>query len=322
MGNVLRIGVIGIGRRWHKSYKPALRRLRSSLRISVLCDAVQERAAREAKRLGCHAAAGPTHLLEHKDVEAVLLLDTQWFRLWPVGLACQLGKPVLCCGSLEYDDAHADALYRQVQESGQSVIMEMLPRFMPITRRLHRLFEAELGTPQLLECTVVRCGQPAHDHRTPTVDVNPVAGLVGGSGIAMLDWCAGFLGSEPVNVTARSLEATRFSSLFLEFAGGRGVQLTHRYGAVATVRLQVLAERGSALVKMPSRVSWITPKGFHSHTLRGQSPPAQVVLEHFRDVVQGSAAPEPTFADAYRVLRWLRVAARSREEGRLLSMSG
>jgi predicted dehydrogenase len=139
----------------------------------------------------------------------------------------------------------------------------------------------------------------------------------------LLDWCAGLLGGEPLNVSARRLEPSGFSTLFLEFAGGRGVQITHRHGVAdrPAIRLEVLAERGSALVKLPYQVSWATREGFHSHALRGHGSLARVLLEHFREVIQGRAALEPTLADAYRVLRWLRLAARSREEGRLLTVT-
>jgi predicted dehydrogenase len=325
MDKVLRLGIIGLGRRWQKRYKPALRVLRGRFEVTVLCDQVQERAVREAKRMACDAAAGPTQLLERQDVDAVLFLDAQWFRLWPLERACQMGKPVFCCCSLEWDEAHADAVLRQVQESQVPVVMEMAPRFLPVTARLRSLFEGELGAPRLLLCDVVHSRQvPTRCELTRTPERSPVASLVGGTGITLLDWCAGLLQGEPVNVTARSLEPIGFSSLFLEFAGGRGVQLTRRHGVVdrPVVRLQVVAERGSALVELPYRVSWGIKEGFHSDALREQHSLTPLLLEHFREVIQGVGALEPTLQDAYRVLRWLRVAVRSRDEGRLLPLTG
>src|SRR5260370_23212768 len=125
MQMVLRVGIIGLGRRWRKRYKPALRSLRARFRVQVVCDHVQERAVREAKQLACDVAAGPTQLLEREDVDAVLLFDAQWFRLWPLEGACRTGKPVFCACSLESDDAHADALRRQVQQSRLPIVMEM-----------------------------------------------------------------------------------------------------------------------------------------------------------------------------------------------------
>jgi predicted dehydrogenase len=321
MKKVLRIGIIGLGRRWHKRYMPALRRMRGLFKISVVCDQRQERAAREAKGLACDAAASPTQLLEREDVDAVLLLDRQWFGLWPLEQACSVGKPVLCCCSLECDDAHAEGLYQQVRDSRLPVIMEMLPRFAPVTARLRSLFETDLGAPRLLLCNVASRHAPCRP-RARVPEYSPLAALFGGSGIPLLDWCAGLLGDEPQNISARVLQAIGFSSLFLEFSGGRGVQLTRRPGELPALRLEILAERGSALVDFPHRVSWATRDGLHSSALRGRPPLARLLLEHFRDVVQGRTAPQPTFDEAYRVLRWLRVADRSRDEVRLLTVSG
>ena len=270
-------------------------------------------------------------------MDAVLLLDAQWFRLWPLQGACRMGKPVFCACSLERDDAHADMLHQHVQESRLPVVMEMAPRFARATARLRSLFETELGAPRLLLCEVV------HSRPARAGELSPVADLFGGAGIALLDWCAELLGGEPVNVATRSLKPIGFSSTFLEFAGGRGVQITRRHtvahrsaakkGTVplrrggqspfsrSAVRLEVVAEHGSALVELPSEISWTTKEGFHSQTLRGQRPLAQSLLEHFREVLEGKAARAPTLEDAYRLLRWLRVAAQSLDEGRLLTFT-
>src|SRR5262249_47924567 len=107
MEKILRVGVIGLGRRWQKRYRPALAALGGWVKVSSVCDQVQERALREAKRVSCQAAAGPAQLLEREDVDAVLLPDEQWFGLWPLELACRRNKPVFCGCSLERDEEHA-----------------------------------------------------------------------------------------------------------------------------------------------------------------------------------------------------------------------
>jgi predicted dehydrogenase len=324
MEKILRLGIIGLGRRWHRRYKPALRVLRSRFTIRVVCDQVQERAAREARQMACAHASGPTQLLEREDVDAVLLLDRQWFRLWPLEQACQAGKPVFCSCSLEEDDAHADVLHRNVLESRLPVMMEMLPGIAPVTMRLRELFETELGAPRLLVCDVRRSVSKSSRPKTaPASGSTFVADLFGGEGIPLLDWCAGLLGAEPVRVTAHALPSSGFSSVFLEFPGARGVQLIRRSGITEkrTVRLEALGERGLALVEWPHHVSWSTPQGSYSHVLRGQRPLTQLLLEHFRDAAQGGRPLEPSLRSAYRVLRWLRLAARSHEEGRLLPIT-
>jgi predicted dehydrogenase len=326
MEKVLRIGVVGLGRRWHKRYRPALRRLSKNFSIRAVCDQIPQRAAWEAKRLACDAAAGPTQLLEREDVEAVLLLDQQWFGLWPLELACQLGKPVLCSCALAADDARADALHHQINDSCLPVMIEMLPRFAPATESLQGLFTTHLGAPRLLFCDIFRCGCVASPGECISMpDPRPILNLVGSTGIPLLDWCAGVFGGEPLNVTARSLERSGFSSLFMEFAGQRGVQMTRRQATCPegpTVRLQILAERGSAVLELPSRISWTSSEASHTQVFRGQLSSTTLLLSYFRAVVQERAALRPTFADAYRVVRWLRVAVKSRDEGRLLNIPG
>jgi predicted dehydrogenase len=325
MEKILRLGIIGLGRRWQQRYKPALRALRNQFAIRVVCDEVQERAAREAKQIGCGHAAGPTQLLERDDVDAVLLLARQWFGLWPVERARQFGKPVLCSSSLELDDAYADELHRKVRESRLPIMVELLPRSAPITTRLLQLFNAELGPPRFLLCDVRRSGWPAGRAEPAGAPEPPsIAGLFGGNGIALLDWCTSLLRAEPIGVTASSLRSSGFSSVFLEFFGGRGVQLLCRKALASKpiARLEALAERGSAVVEWPHQVSWSTQQGSYSHALRGGRPLTQALLERFREAVQNGRRMEPNLDDAYRLLRWLRLAARSQSERRSLPTTG
>src|SRR5262249_11493146 len=62
-------------------------------------------------------------------------------------------------------------------------------------------------------------------------------------------------------------------------------------------------------------------EGRHAQALGGERPPEQVLLEQFHQALREGRPPEPGFEDAYRVLGWLRVAARSRAEGRRVAVS-
>src|SRR5689334_12805513 len=92
----LGVGIIGLGRHWRRRYAPALRALADLFEVAAVCDQIAQQAAAEGTRLGCPAAAGPSDLIERDDVEAVLLLDLGWPRLWPVERAAAAGKPVFC----------------------------------------------------------------------------------------------------------------------------------------------------------------------------------------------------------------------------------
>ena len=180
----LGIGIIGLGRRWRR-YRPALADLRGRLLVRAVCDQRPARAERAARELGCLAAAGPTDLLDRDDVEAVLLLDEQWYGLWPVEQAARKGKPVFCAVSPAGDDAHADDVMRQVREAG-SPVMAAGPALSPAVARLGDLLATRLGPSQLVRCDW--CGP----------EVRNAAGMPGGRVLpALMHACAGLVGGEP-----------------------------------------------------------------------------------------------------------------------------
>jgi predicted dehydrogenase len=292
----VRVGVIGLGRRWRQRYRPALRSLRDRFLVQAVCDQVPRRALAEARRQGCAAAAGPAALLE-TDIEAVLLLETQWFGLWPVERACDLGKPVLCCADPEQDE-HADAVCRRVRDCRLPVLAELAPRQAPALVHLRHLLETRLGPARLVLCE--------------TVDA--AGGREAGTA-ALLDACAALLEGEPLTVACHGLPDDRFTSLFLEFPGGRAVQLTRRTAPHARprVRFHVVAEHGAATATLPRRLTWTDAEGTHSVTGRWQRP-AVPLLETFYQVVRAGQTPAPGLDEALRPLRWLRGAGCSRLE--------
>ncbi|HEV3256351.1 MAG TPA: Gfo/Idh/MocA family oxidoreductase [Gemmataceae bacterium] len=309
----VRVGVIGLGRRWRRRYKPALRALRQRFAVRAVCDQVRERATAQARRLRCLAVAGPTALLEHDDVDAVLLLDAQWFGLWPVGLACRFGKPVFCACSLERDDAYADALLQQVEQSRLPVMVAMVLRLAAETTRLREILETQLGPARRVLCDVIvpfRTGRATGQGS----DGAFAAALLGGSGIALLDWCASLLGGEPARVKATGLDDGH--DLLLDFGGGRGAEIRHRrLGNIRRLRLEVVAERGMAVAEFPGQLLWTAEDGRHVHSMSRRQPIGRVLLERFHQAVTTGLPPEPNLRDAHRALGWLRAGARSRDAG-------
>jgi predicted dehydrogenase len=315
MSMLLRVGIVGLGPHWRRHYKPALGRLKEKFQIRSLCDQLHGRALEEARRLGCHAAAGPTELLTRDDIQALLLLDTQWFGLWPLEIACRLQKPVFCASSLANDDAHADGLAQQIEETRTPVVMALTPRFTFATARLRELLATQLGQPRLLLCDVSR-------PQAKRPQVSGKIGLRGGGDIALVDWCLWLLGCEPQQVLAAGNEELQWRTLILESVAGLAVQIT-RYRAPSpprSVRVRVVAEGGSAIVELPGQINWTDDQGEHSDRRPGQRSPTHLLLEHFWEAVQRGAVPQPTFRDAYRGLTVLRAAALSHAEGRRVSL--
>ena len=307
MTTPLRIGVIGLGRRWRRRYQSALLALPARFTVQALYDQVAQRAEQEAQQLRCEASPSVTALVDRDDLDALILADAQWFGLWPVELACRFRKPIFCAVPLTCEEARAEGLVQQVSASRLPVMVEMLPRYAPATAQLRGLLQNYLGPVHLLICETVQARQEGEE-----------------MDIAWLDWCASLLESVPVSVVATSLESAGVTSQFWEFAAGWGLQLIQRQtrGARPACRLEVVAEQGSARVIPPRQVAWAGADGQHRILLPRNRPALQVQLEAFEEAVRaGNPTPEPSLTNAYRVLGWLRAARRSQAEGGRVSLN-
>jgi predicted dehydrogenase len=296
MDGPLRVGVIGLGRPWKATYLPALAARREGFAVAAVCDAVASRTARVARRMGCAAAAGPAELLERPDVEALLLLETDWHGLWPLERAAALGKPALCVPPLEADGPHADALVAAVRERGAVVVFGLLPRLAPVFARMRALVETQLGSARVVLCDSVTL--PGED----------------GDEAGLLDLCGLLLG------TPRSVQAgpqtSAHAALLLDFGDGRSAQVTRRRAPHRSprTRVEVIAERGWVMAELPSRLAWGDAEGVHRLRLADRTPPAGVLLDQFHAAVRpGTDArrpPAPGIEDAARVLAWVQSARR------------
>jgi predicted dehydrogenase len=303
MGRRLRVGVIGLGRQWRRRYAPALQALPALFELSAVCDQIAQQATAEAARLRCPAAAGPSELIEREDVEAVLLLDLGWQRLWPIERAAAAGKPVFCLPALEDDADNADALARRVGEARLPVLMGSAVAFTPAALRLAELSRDRLGPARLVVCESARRRGGAPDS-------------------GLLAWLLSLLGAAPQAVTAAGSETAGLGCLTLEADGGRALQVTRRQGPGTRpgLRVHVAAERGQLTLEAPRRLSWADADGAHALSLPRGRPTAEVMLTYFHHAATGGQPPGPGLLDAYQALGCLRAAARSRAEGRKVDL--
>jgi predicted dehydrogenase len=307
------VGVIGLGRRWRRRFRPALRALRGQFSLAAVCDQAAARARQAGRRLRCAAAAGPTELLERPDVDVLLLADPQWYGLWPLEAACRVGKPVFCGFPAAHDEAHAERVGRAVREANLPVMVAHGPPFPQTLTRLRDLLANELGTPRLLLGTVMA----------------PAGGGAGGAACSLcpgftslLGWCAFLLEGEPRRVLAAGPEGGLATTVLLDYGHGRAAQLTRvRVPAGRQAwRVQVVADRGTGTAE-PGQVRWRGPDGEHSHALGRRRPAAEVMMEAFRRALAEGRPPQPGLDEAQRLLGWLRLAARSRAEAGWVSLS-
>lgn len=305
----LRIGVIGLGRRWRR-YRPLLARLREHVEVRVVCDQIAHRAEIAARQFDCTAAAGPVELLERPDVEAVLLLDAQWYGLWPLEYACRTNKPVLCAESPTSEDSSTDALQQCIQSSGLPVLMALPPLLAPATRRLRELLTHRLGQARLVRADWSAPPLPAGGDLLATESVLP-----------LLAACAWLLDDVPRSIWALDGDSASFLTLVLRFGRDRLAQVnlwTSTAGRTPP-RFEVVAEAGTATAELPRQLRWRDADGQHAQRLPPRSP-EQSSLERFLLALRGGQPLRPSFQDAYQALTWLRAALRSRTERRTISI--
>jgi predicted dehydrogenase len=312
MGDPLRIGVIGLGRRWRRRYGPALRDLPDCFQVRAVYDQVRHRAEQEARSLHCPAHAAVTALLDRDDIDALLLADPQWFGAWPITAAGRAPKPVYCHPEVL---TGTEGLPGSAGAGRPPVMVELLPRFAPAGVRLRELLREQIGPARMVICERVGPGGGVRPGPAP---------FTGAAWISLLDWCRGFVDGGPAGVLAAGLEDRRFESVFLEFPEGRAIHVIQRREPHATprVRLHVAAEKGSATLELPRRVSWNGPGGRHVHTLPHGRPLSRIALRHFYQAVRTGQPPEPGWDEVGRSLAWLQAARQSQAEGRRVVAAG
>lgn len=304
----LRVGVIGLGRRWQR-YRSLLARLREHVEVRAVYDQVVRRAEIEAEPFSCAAAGGPAELLERPDVEAVLLLDAQWYGLWPLEHACRVNKPVLCALSPASDAAHADAVCERIQGRGLPVLMALPPLLAPATRHLRELLTHRLGQARL-----VRADWSMAPHAGGDLLDNPTV-------LPLLAACAWLLDDVPRSVWTLDGDRASFVTLMLRFGCDRLAQVNLWTAAAGRTlpRFEVVAEAGTATAALPRQLRWRDADGQHAQRLPPR-PTELSSLERFILALRADQPLRPSFEDAYQALTWLRAAVRSRGEQQCISL--
>jgi predicted dehydrogenase len=300
----IRLGIIGLGRRWQR-YRIALAQLSKHVQIRAVCDQVGQRAETVARQLRCAAAGGAIDLIERDDVDAVLLLDRQWFGLWPLEQASRQGKPVFCATSLTAESPYADRLHALLQESGVRVMMALLPCAAPSFGRLSEVLQQRLGPARFVRADAIL---PARTARMRGEQL-----LRSGLALSLFHACRTLIGDSPLNSVTHLPEASSFASAALEFEQGRVALITLAAGVAgrSSCRFEVRGEKGAAVASGPGCVRWSDSEGYHSHRLAMPSL-HQYLLERFVQALRTGGPSRPSFDEAYQGLLWQRAALRGR----------
>lgn len=318
----IRVGVVGIGPLWESRHLPALRALSDRFEVAALCDPVQHRAEQAARQLGAAVHDGFRALTARSDIDAVLLLSSQWFGPLPIYAACDAGKGIYCAAAMELKDDEAAVLRDRVREAGVAFMAEFPCRMSPATLRLKELIATRLGAPRLLFCNRRRTAEAAGESGVKCeLDM-----------VELIDWCRYVVDAEPSSVVSVSHgspshdKCADYFSLSLDFAesadGGQGAMAMIACGQYVPAAcheslnyrrpadLKVVCDRGIAFVDLPNTVAWFDNAGQHLETLDHERPVGEQLLMHFHRAVESLVLKTASLDDAHRALT---IASKARQ---------
>ena len=270
----LRIGVIGQRRDWQSRYLPTLRSMRDRFQVigvyhsvSVLADA----AARDFDAERCDSFRA---IAQNPSLDAVLVLEDDWYQLMPLLAACDYGKGVFCGSELNLDFGTAHSIRDRIQASGIAFMTEFPRRFAPATLRLKELIATRLGRPRLLFCHRRLACETKEVRNSRSLDARSEREL-----IELVDWCNYIVGDAPSWVqairhcTPHSTQSSDYQVLSLGFGSPetdtKGILAQISCGAYIPevwheaiayrppAAIQVCCEKGVAFVDLPSTLGLV-----------------------------------------------------------------
>ena len=334
----LRVGLIGLGDAWEPRHRPALRALADRFEVRAVCEQVRRRAELAAAEFHAEPVDSFRALARREDVDAVLILSSQWYGWLPILAACEAGKAVYYGGGFNPEPEQARRIQRRVEEAGIAFMAEFPRRHWAATLRLKELIATKLGAPRLLFCHH-RLTAPERSGQSATVRSRPP---IMQELVELVDWCRYVVGKEPTFATGmmhRSGDESAeedYQMMSLDFsdpaAPGTGPLAQISCGRYFPARwreaimyrplaaLQAACERGIAFVDYPSTLVWFDEAGRQQESLDGERPVGELLLTQFHRAVTSLVRKTSDLDDACRAVFIVEQAHRSHGEGRRMEL--
>jgi len=334
----LRIGVVGLGDAWQKRHGPALRALADLFELRAVCDQVAHRARQVAAEFGAAALDGFRVLLQREDVDAVLVLGSQWYGAVPVTAACESGKPIYCAAAFDLVCEEAEVLKQRVTQARIPFVAELLCREAPATVRLKELVATRLGRPRLVFCHLRL--DTARSDRLPGCSVQR---RLRQQLVKLVDWCCYVVDRRPRWVAGLlhqtgpgRTSAVDYQVISLDFSEkprpgtGTLAQIScgtyipgHWEEAVGyrpPAALEVCCDEGVAFVDLPAGLVWFDEAGRHQESLDSERPVGELLLRRFHRAATRAARNLTDLEDVYRAICIVEQARLSHRKGRRLAL--
>jgi predicted dehydrogenase len=330
----LRIGLIGLSSDWAIRHLPALRMLQDRFEVAGVYSSVTAFAGSVAREFDAQQHDSFRELLRRDDIDAALMLESDWYGTLPVTAACDFGKAIYCGSEIDFDPQQAAALKTLVDDAGIAFVAEFPRRYAPASLRLKELIATRLGEPQILFC-----------HKRLTAEPNTaragrsLAARTDRELIELIDWCTFIVGRDIRGISCtehrrhdatqgnemRSLPDYQSISVDLSAPGAPlgstiaqiscGTYIPAAWDEAIAFRppaaVQVCCQNGLAFVDLPNSLIWFDGAGRHQESLEAEMTVGQQLLTQFHRAVTSLVRKMGDLEDIYRCLHALRCARES-----------
>jgi len=332
----LGVGVVGVGE-MGKRHAENLRRLVPEARLVAIADVAAERARQIADELEIdHAYASIEEMVQHKNVDAVLIATPDKFHAASIRVAAAAGKDILCEKplALTLEDAHA--ALREVARARVRLQVGFMRRYDPAYAAAKKRIEAgEIGTAVVFKSV----GRDKDEPPLAAYQSNINGMLFYTNSIHDFDLARWLMQDEVSEVqtyttTAIRPEVAKYGDIVagvvnLKFAQGAIGNIESNAQAIYgyDVRTEIVGSKGSIFVgtlqKTP--VTFLTTQGSNKNVAdHFLSQFADAYLAEIRDFVRTmltDRAPVVTGEDGLRALEIAVAAENSHKQGRPFKVS-
>ncbi|MDZ4851984.1 MAG: Gfo/Idh/MocA family oxidoreductase [Pirellulaceae bacterium] len=324
----LRVGLIGQGSDWTTRYQPALRSLPDRFEVRAVYGSVSALSDHVAREFGAKREDSFRNMMRRSDIDAIMILESDWYGMVPLLAACEYNKAVYCSSSINFDPEFADQIRDRVEESGIAFMVELPRRFAPATLRLKELMATRLGKPRLLFCHRRLPNESFDSRESKEARQRSQYELV-----ELIDWCRYLVGRNPNWVqairhpTRTELNRSDYQILSLGFGDPEkdldavlaqiscGAYMPAGWQEAIAFRppaaVQVCCEKGIAFIDLPSTLIWFDDAGRHQEVLDTELPVGNQLLTQFHRAVTSFVRKTSDLEDTFRALDILRCAQRS-----------
>lgn len=339
----LKVALVGLGKDWQSRYLPAFRLLQDRMQVVAVYSAVRTLADSAARDLQAISHTGFREMISSEAVDAVFLLESEWYQTAPLAAACQFGKAVFIGSEFELTEPQIEQVRQQIDTSGIAAMAELPRRFAPATLRLKELIATRLGQPQLLFCH----RRLPRESDGGARQAKPLEKRATRELLELIDWCR-FIVDQPVDWVQSvqhlqqndhvSVNDPVFDYQVLSLGFGNrfpaypntlaqiscGAYMPGSWHEAIAYRppaaIQVGCERGLAFVDLPNTLVWFDELGRHQETLDTDLSVGQSLLTRFHRCVTSLVRSNQSLDDLATAARILRLASESHQAGRRLAI--